>query len=127
LKPNFIDVDLEIWSASKLEGLSAEMGKRVLVHYCGPAPTRQLLAVHNSRCYKSPDSAIDALCKVVESLSPEGRRIWSAARKTFDVGYVLRQSERSSHFSLRPDTLDRISKLGATLAVTYYRGDIYTA
>src|SRR6476646_7183109 len=31
------------------------------------------------------------------------------------------ESERSSRFSLRPDTLERIAKLGATLTVTYYR------
>ena len=103
--------------------LSAEMGERVSVHYCGPAPKRQLLAVENSRYYKNPDSAIHALCKVVESLSPAGRRIWKTARKTFDVGYEFRPSERSSHFSLRPDTLARVSNLGATLAVTYYRRD----
>ena len=123
MKPNFLNVDLEIWSGSKLDGMSAEMGERVSVHYCGPARKRHLLAVANSRQYKSPDSAIHALCKVVETLSPAGRRIWSAARKTFDVGYQLRASERSSHFSLRPKTLARVSDLGATLAVTYYRGD----
>ena len=126
VKPNFLNVDLEIWSASKLDGLSAEMGERVSVHHCGPAPKRHLLAVANSRSYKNPDLAIHALCKVVESLSPTGRRTWAAARKTFDVGYELRPSERSSHFSLRPDTLLRISRLGATLAVTYYRRDTKT-
>ena len=123
MKPNFLNVDLEIWSASNLDGLSAEMGERVSVHYCGPAPKRHLLAVENSRYYKNPDSAIHALCKVVESLSPAGRRIWKTARKTFDVGYEFRRSDWSSHFSLRPDTLARVSNLGATLAVTYYRRD----
>jgi hypothetical protein len=123
VKPNFLNVDLEIRSASKLDELSAEMGERVSVHYCGPAPKRHLLAVANSRDYKNPDSAIHALCKVVESLSPTGHRIWRAARKTFDIGYQLRLSERSSHFSLRPDTLARVSALGATLTVTYYPGD----
>ena len=99
----------------------AEMGERVLVHYCGPAPKRHLLAVHASRYFKSPDSAIHALCKVIESLSPAGRRIWRASRKAFDVGYSMRPSERSSHFSLRPDTLARVAALGGTLAVTYYQ------
>jgi hypothetical protein len=121
VKPDFLNVDLEIWSASKLDGLSAEMGEGVSVHYCGPAPKRHLLAVANSRYYKNPDSAIHALCKVIESLSPRGRRIWSASRKAFDVGYSLRPSERASHFSLRPDTLARVAALGATLAVTYYQ------
>ena len=123
VNPDFQNVDLEIWSASKLDGLLAEMGQRVSVLYCGPAPKRHFLAVENSRYYKNPDSAIHALCKVIESLSPAGRRIWKTSRKTFDVGYSLRPSERSSHFSLRPDTLARVSDLGAILAVTYYRGE----
>lgn len=121
MKPNFLNVDLEIWSPSKLDELSAEMGERVSVLHCGPAPKRHLLAVENYHYYKNPDSAIQALCKVVESLSPTGRRIWTTARKAFDIGYELLPSERSSHFSLRPDTLLRVSKLGATLTVTYYR------
>jgi hypothetical protein len=121
VKPDFLNVDLEIRSASKLGDLLAEMGGRVSVNYCGPAPKRHLLAVANSRQYKSPDSAIYALCKVIESLSPKGRRIWNASRKTFDVGYSLRPSERASHFSVRPDSLARVAALGATLAVTYYQ------
>jgi hypothetical protein len=126
VKSNFLNVDLEIWSASNLDRLSAEMGERVFVLYCGPAPKRHLLAVEDARSYKhkNPDSAIHALCKVVESLSPAGRRIWRTARKVFDVGYELRASEHSSHFSLPPDTLARVSKLGATLAVTYYNYEV---
>lgn len=123
VKPDFLNVDLEIWSASKLDGLAAEMGERVSVHHCGPAPKRHLLAVANSRYYKNPDPAIHALCKLIESLSPAGRRIWAASRKTFDVGYALQPSERSSAFSLRPDTLARVAALGARLGVTYYRAE----
>ena len=123
MQPHFLNVDLEIWSASKLNSLAAEMGKRVWVLHCGPAPKRHLLAVEISRWRKDPDSAIHALCAVVESLTPSSRRTWNAARKEFDVGYELRTAERSSHFTLRPDTLARVSSLGASLAVTYYRGE----
>src|SRR5688500_1629354 len=119
----FLTVDLEIWASSKLDSVVAEMGDRVSVFFCGPAPKRQLLALENSRYYKNPDTAIHALCKVVEALSPSALRIWKAARKEFDVGYALRRSERSSRFSLRPDTLQRIAKLGGTLTVTYDRDD----
>ena len=123
MQPQFLNVDLEIWSASNLDSLAAEMGKRVWVLHCGPAPKRHLLAVEISRWRKDPDSAIHALCAMVEKLSPASCRIWKAARKQFDVGYELRTAERSSRFALRPDTLARVSRLGASLAVTYYRGE----
>ncbi len=125
MQPHFLNVDLEIESASKLDLLAAEMGKRVVVLHSGPTSKarRHLLVLESSRSYKTPDTAIHALCGVIESLSPAARRIWTAARKQFDVGYELRPSERSSCFTLRPDTLERIANLGARLAVTYYRGE----
>jgi hypothetical protein len=100
------------------------MGKRVLVLHCGPLPAKgHFLALESSREHKGPDATIHALCAIVESLPTAARRIWNRSRREFDVGYELRASEQSSRFSLRPETLERISKLGATLTVTYYRGD----
>jgi hypothetical protein len=116
---------LEIDSASKLDSLRAAIGKRVLVLHSGPAsnPKRHLLALESARDHKTPDATIHALCSVVEGLPLAARRVWQRARKEFDVGYELRPSERSSRFSLRSGTLERVAKLGAILTVTYYRSD----
>lgn len=125
MQPHFLNVDLEIESGSKLDLLAAEMGERVVVLHSGPASRarRHLLVLESARSFRSPDTAIHALCGVVESLSAEARRIWTAARKQFDVGFELRPSEQSSRYALRPDTLERMAGLGAGLRVTYYRGD----
>jgi len=125
MKARFLNVDLDIESASKLDSLAAAMGKRVVVLHSGPAPKarRHMLTLESSPEHKGPDATIHALCGVVESLSPAARRVWNAARKEFNVGCELRPSERYSCFSLRPDTLERIAKLGAKLLVTYYRGE----
>ncbi|HKS35724.1 MAG TPA: hypothetical protein VJW76_00940 [Verrucomicrobiae bacterium] len=125
MKPYFLNVDLGIESASNLDSLAGEMGKRVVVLKSGWAvkPRRHLVVLESSRDHKGPDAAIHALCSVVERLSPAARRIWNAARKEFDVGYDLRPSERWSRFTLRTDTLERVARLGASLAVTYYHGE----
>jgi len=100
------------------------MGERVNVLHLGPGSVKRYhLALEIAGFLKNPDETIHALCSVVESLPAAEQRLWQRARKEFDVGYELRPSERSSHFSLRPDTLERIVKLGATLTVTYYRGE----
>ena len=125
MQPYFLNVDLEIESASKLDPLAVEMGKRVIVLHSGPAskPKQHLLVLESSRQHRGPDATIHALCLAVERLSPASRRVWNAARREFDVGYELRPSERSSRFTMRSDTLERVARLGASLAVSYYRGD----
>ena len=129
LKAFFYNVDLEIESPTKLDALIAEMGKRVNVLYAGPVTKRRrhFASLEISRFYKGPDATIHALCSVVDHLSPAARGIWNAARKTFDVGYELRPTERCSRFTLRTDTLERITSLGATLTVTYYPGESFGA
>ena len=119
----FLNVDLEIWSAAKLDSMAAEMGHRVSVLHCGPAPKRFLLAVETAslRSRKDPDAAIHALCAIVESLSPKSRRVWQKARKVFDVGYETEGFERLFQFSLRPETIARVAKLKAGLAFSYYQ------
>jgi hypothetical protein len=125
MRAHFLNVDLEIESSSKLDVLATAMGDRVVVLHSGPAskPKRHFLAVESARYLKNPDATIHALCSVIERLPSAARRVWESANKEFDVGYELRPSERSSRFSIRPDTLERVAKLGGTLTVTYYRRD----
>ena len=123
VKPCFLNVDLEVESASPLDGLVAELGRRVVVLHSDriAKSKRYLFMLESSREYKGPDATIHALCSAIEDLSPAARRVWRAARKEFDIGYELRASERSSRFMLRQDTLERLTKLGASIAVSYYR------
>lgn len=125
MKARFLNVDLDINSATKLNSLVVEMGKRVVVLHSGrvSGKKRHLLRLESAGEYDGPDATIHVLCGVVESLSPAARRVWNAARKEFNVGYELRPSERYSRFSLRPDTLERMAELGARLVVTYYRSE----
>lgn len=132
-KAHFLNVDLEIEAARKLDSLAAEMGERVSVLHSGPGSRAKhhRLSVEIAGPFslqtskRTPDRIIHALCDVVEKLSPRARRIWNAAFKEFNVGFELQADERSSEFSLQPDTLQRIARLGADLAVTYYnRGAI---
>jgi hypothetical protein len=111
MNARFLNVDLEIWSSSKLDSLVHEMGGKLVVLYSGPwpGPKQHSLSLENSKYYQGPDASIHALCSAVEGLSAKERRLWAAARKQFDVGYELRAAERSSLFALRPDTLQRVA------------------
>jgi hypothetical protein len=71
--------------------------------------------------YDNPDDTISALGSMLEQLSAVGRRAWRLAhKKEFDVGYDAARSQPVWQFALRAETLLRLSKLGATLGVTFY-------
>jgi hypothetical protein len=123
MTPCFLNVDLEIVSSTSLNSLARDMGRRVIVLHSGPFERRHLLVLESSRQHKKPDAAIGALCSAIEHLAPATKSIWDGARKDFDIGYELRSSERASRFTLRPDTLERVARLGATLTMTCYRED----
>jgi hypothetical protein len=58
---------------------------------------------------------------LLERLSQKGKRAWhSAHKKEFDIGHEVIQTQYISQFSLRTETLKRISALGATLGITFY-------
>ena len=123
MAPYFLNVDLDIVSKTKLDSLARDLGEKVIVLHIGPLGRQHFLALESSKSHKGPDATIHALCSAVENLSPRAQRIWTASRKDFNVGYELRAAERSLHFTLRPDTLHRVARLGATLTVTCYRFD----
>lgn len=109
---------------ARLEPLIKEMGDRVIVMHYGPAEgRRKLLTLEHAGISRTPDSTIRALCRIIESLSPECRSIWDRSRTVFDIGCELRPSERSSQFALEPATVSRVAALGATIGVTYYHGE----
>jgi transposase-like protein len=120
--PYFLNVDLDIESKSELAVLKAELGRNVVD--LGPGPVKPgsfLLRLEIVRLYKTPDATICAFCKLLEGLSPKAKRAWqSAHKKEFDVGHDVVQGQLASQFSLRTETLKRLSGLGATLGITFY-------
>jgi hypothetical protein len=123
--PHFLNVDLDIESRTRLSSLAAEFGQKVDVNYSGRMGGKYLLVVEIPGCPKDADRAVNALCGVVEGLSALGKRIWDAAhRKEFDLGYEARfVRQHPNRFKLRTNTLRRITRLGATMAVTFYCED----
>jgi hypothetical protein len=122
----FLNVDLEIRSRAKLDALADALSDAVFVLYSGPAESRtHLLNLELSRDSprrsRTPAACIAAFCDLIENLPPVPRRLWDRAfRKSFDIGWQRAAPERSSTFALEPAILQRIAKLGASLAVTLY-------
>ena len=120
--PHFLNVDLEIESKHDLAVLAVELGRKVYDLGTGPvSPGCFLLRLETARKYDDPDDTICAFCSMLQRLPAKARRAWrSAHKKEFDIGYDAVPSQLASQFSLRNDTLKRISNLSATLGVTFY-------
>jgi hypothetical protein len=120
--PNFCNVDLDIESKSDLTVLETELGRNVTDLGPGPvSPGCFLLRLEMLPQYETPDDTICAFCAVLERLSPKAKRAWrSAHKKEFDVGHDVVEGQLASQFSLRTETLKRLSALGATLGITFY-------
>lgn len=129
---HFLNVDLDIESATDLTGLAAELEKgAVILHAGSTGRGKNMLSVVRLEsldlgAVHGPDAVIHDLCGVIEALSPAGRALWySATVRQFDVGYDAQPTSGhpAARFVLRPDTIGRIARLGATLAVTVYPPD----
>ena len=120
--PIFCNVDLDIESKSDLTVLKAELGRNVID--LGPGPVKPgcfFLRLETVPEYETPDDTICAFCALLERLSSKAKRAWhSAHKKEFDVGHNVVQGQLASQFSLRTETLERLSALGATLGITFY-------
>jgi hypothetical protein len=122
-RPYFLNVDLDIESASSLRSLEKEFGERVVVLFSGRVNGRHWLRLETAKFTKSLETTVSDLCGLVEGLSPKGRKLWDRARtKEFNIGLETRfSSHHANRFAMRPSTLRRITKLGANVAVTLYR------
>ena len=69
-KPKFLAVDLDIESKEDLAPLVADLGERAIVLHSGPAEDGNLLSVQSAHDTRTPDSAISAICQMIEALSP---------------------------------------------------------
>jgi hypothetical protein len=127
--PYFLNVDLDIESRVSLRSLAREFGERVSIMYSGRINSRYCLFVEieivATLKFNTPEKTIHALCALIESLSPKARKLWDAAkRKEFDIGFDARfSSHRANRFTIDEKILRRVTELGASIAVTFYRED----
>ena len=68
-----------------------------------------------------PDAQIVAFCDTVEHFEDQPKAIWDGAyRKTFNLGYEIDPTESCFRSELKPETVQRIAKLGASVLVSIY-------
>jgi hypothetical protein len=121
--PEFRNVDLDIESKSALRPLERELGDRVSVMFSGRLHGHHCLSLETGGKGITQEEIINELCALIETLSPQSRKLWdSAVKREFDLGYGARlANQRANRIIILPKTVRRVAKLGASFAVTFYR------
>ncbi len=121
MKIHFINVDLEIESHESLQSIADSFGQDVSVLGCGKWGNHYQAAFEAVGTFGDPDSMINFLCMLVESLDEKERSTWNGAfLKVFNIGYESGLEPRSYESTLRSDTISRIHAIGASIKITIY-------
>jgi hypothetical protein len=123
---HFLNVDVDVWSRSRLEPLVDALGKRVLVHHVGREGKRH--GAHFSLTYsgdKDADQLTRELAILVTKLPREARRLWDQAHsRDFNVGIQAGIKPHSSEIGITPETLELVAKVRGRVVVTTYAVEI---
>jgi len=139
--PQFLNVDLEIWSRTDLSSIAMALSPRALVLHAGKVRRKFLVSVEVAKTTTSPERTMWALLRLVESLPPVARRRWKGAdARIFNVGYeggrpvllherpagsgrwyARRRSDAAPYeTSFSPELLRAVARVGGTITTTIY-------
>ena len=122
---HFLNVDLEIGSASSLAPLIEELSANRAVFELFTGRVRGLSRAHyevHSRNH-TPDAIARDLVRIVEQLSRPARRCWDRARvRDFNIGIQssVASTPHMLELPVEAKTVAAIAKLGGRIVVTVY-------
>jgi hypothetical protein len=80
-----------------------------------------LLSLEMSGLSSNPDAVVRRFDRVIGSLPPAARRLWTRARdRVFDVGVETTTGKAPFVVTLGPDTVKTVARLQARIAITVY-------
>jgi hypothetical protein len=121
-----LNVDLDIWSRSPLDGLVSAFGRRVFVLHAGKEGRRHSAHLELARSGQSrgADQLIRDFVALIRRLPPKGRAWWNRAhRRDFNVGIQAATKPHSYELPLDPATVRAAAAVNARIVITVYGAD----
>ena len=119
----YLNTDLDIESKSDISPIVEEFGEDVIVLHHGERKGYQHASfeISGSSFDADADGVISSFCTLVEELPKEVREIWDGCvLRVFDIGYESGSSPQNLRSEIRPSTILRVAKIGASIAITIY-------
>jgi hypothetical protein len=118
---SFLNVDLDIYSRSRLDALAAAFGNKMVVLFVGRELHRYSAHLEVAGNTKSADATIQRICKLVRGLPRASRKLWDAAiTRDFNIGIQAASRPRAFEFVLDARTVQKVASLNARIVVTVY-------
>jgi hypothetical protein len=118
----FLNVDLDIYSARNLTPLVEAFGDKIMLLHLGRHKrtweTHLELSKHP---IKSPNSVIRDFFKLVRALPPDAKLIWDSAKiRQFNIGIQAGIDQPNFWSVIEAETVKSAAELCASLAITIY-------
>ena len=117
----FLNIDLDIWSASPLEPLVKAFGRKVLILRVGKE--RRGYGAHLELAAQSdkPDVVLRRFVRLVEELPRSARTLWNRARvREFNIGIQSAPKPYSFELTLKDATVRAVAGVHARIGMTVY-------
>jgi hypothetical protein len=122
-KTHFLNVDLDVWSRSRLEKLAEALEPRLSVLYVGSEGKRHgaHFEFNGKRFDTDATYKVLHLLKAVEQLPARARRIWQdASVRELNVGVQAAGKPHSFEVRLSPKAVEAAARAGAGIVLTVY-------
>ena len=117
----YLNTDLDIESKSDLSRIVEEFGDDVIVLHHGEIRGYQRASFEIAGNSTDADAVMNSFCTLVEELPKEVREIWDGCvSRVFDIGYESGTSPQNFRSEIRASTIERIARIGASIAITIY-------
>ena len=120
---HYLNVDLDVYARTSLDGLVQALGEAVVVLYVGGGRRKHEAHVElaSSHLGMSADETILGLIDVVRKLPRTHRKTWNSAnRREFNIGIEAGFEPHGFELRLQDRTLRAIGDVGGSVVVTVY-------
>jgi len=123
-RARFLNVDLDLYSMKKLDGLVSALGDDVYALYAGREGRLWSAHLELAEAPRSADAAMRKFSGLVRALPPAARNLWDRARsREFNIGLQAGSVGKPLEFKLTTRTLRDVSSINARIGVTIYPPD----
>ncbi len=117
----YLNTDLLIKSREDLTPIVKSFGEDVFVLSNDKTGEFYYSYFEISGSHAAANEDIEYFCSLIEGLDEKERKIWdNSFYKIFDLGYESGDTTQSYSTDVKPETISRIAKCGASIRITIY-------